>query len=315
MKQPKNNSAILLLLTVLALVAGSISITGKLAPFITHTFSYCESVVQTLSWQLPPWVMYSLLLTGVSLIFISLAKVILVSVHAFQLRKKTIRYEFSPQQQKLLQSLSLSKQVKVIHDSHPAAFCFGLLKPSIYISDSLLSILSLEELETILRHEQYHLEHKDTVIMLAIYSIRHFFPFFPLLSDLIRNYRIEREIRADQSAIAGRGESASLVSVLKKLLKYDRAIYAFAPALADEETLDARIQALVHGNFHFQAFRLQHIIVSIFSLGILGGIFFIPVQASEADPQKNAVMVCFYSNEKVVTPHLNKSVPYSPVNQ
>jgi hypothetical protein len=149
--------------------------------------------------------------------------------------------------------------------------------------------------------------------MLGIYIIRHFFPFFPLLTDLIRNYRIEREIRADQAAMKGTGERDSLVSVLKKLLSYDTAIYSFAPALADEETLDARIQALVNNNYHFHTFSPINLAISLISLGILGGIFFVPVIASETDTHNNAVMVCFYSNEKVEAPRLNKSVPYSPM--
>lgn len=262
---------------------------------------------------MPPWIVYSLVITGVSLGLVTLAKIIMVSLHAITLHKKKVTYHFSKEQLSLLKKLQLGNNLVIIEDSHPVAFCFGLLKPSIYLSDSLLRILSLKEFETILRHEKYHLEHKDTHIMLGIYIIRHFFPFFPLLTDLIRNYRIEREIRADQAAMKATGERDSLISVLKKLLQYDSAIYAFAPALADEETLDARIQALVHNNYNFHSFNPINIAISLISLGILGGIFFVPVLASETDTHKNAVMVCFYSNEKVEAPHLNKSVPYSPV--
>jgi beta-lactamase regulating signal transducer with metallopeptidase domain len=313
MKQIRNNSTVLLVGTVLALIAGTFAIAGKIAPFLTHTFTYCESIVKSISWQMPPWIVYSLVITGVSLGLVTLAKIVMVAIHAIKLHQKKIKYHFSVEQTAALYKLGLKNQLIIIEDSHPVAFCFGLMHPSIYIADSLLTILSLKEFETILRHEKYHLEHKDTHIMLGIYVIRHFFPFFPLLTDLIRNYRIEREIRADEAAMKGTGERDSLISVLKKLLQYDSAIYSFAPALADEETLDARIQALVNNNYHFHSFNPINLAISLISLGILGGIFFVPVLASETDTHKNAVMVCFYSNEKVEAPHLNKSVPYSPM--
>lgn len=311
MKQ-KNKSEIVLLATILALVSGTALLIQKLTPFVTHTFYYCESIARSLSWQVPQWVVYSLELAAVSLIIVSIAKIGMVLAHARQLRGKIVPYTLSAKHQQLLEQLGLTKKFIVIDDARPVAFCFGLFRPSIYVSNTLLDVFTLPELETILRHELYHLEHKDTLIMLGIYSIQHFFPFFPLLSDLIKNYRIERELRADQAAIAGRGESGSLVQVLKKLLLHEQASYAYVPSIADEDTLDARIQALIHGHCEFSTFRPINIITSLAFLGVVGSLFFIPVQASEAQDSHAGVMVCYYSNEKVVQPHQNKSVPYTP---
>jgi Zn-dependent protease with chaperone function len=311
MKQ-KNNSASILICTVVALIATTAAVAGKITPFITHTFTYCESIVKTLSWQMPPWIVYSLIIMGVSLLFVSLAKCAMVLFHSVLLKKKTIAYSFSNEQNSLLKKLAIEKQMVILDEPAPSAFCFGIFRPKIYISNSLISLLSLEELETILVHEKYHLDHYDTLIMLAIYSVRHFFPFFPLLQDLISNYRIEREIRADQAAISVRGEKDSLISVLKKLLQYDSSIYAFAPALADEETLDARIHALIHADYHLGTFRPDRIIFSVLSILVFSLICFIPVQASEQPGRNAAMMKCYVTNDVVSIPQMNRSVPFSP---
>jgi hypothetical protein len=100
--------------------------------------------------------------------------------------------------------------------------------------------------------------------------------------------------------------------VLKKLLQYDSSIYAFAPALADEETLDARIHALIHADYHLGTFRPDRIIFSVLSILVFSLICFIPVQASEQPGRNAAMMKCYVTNDVVSIPQMNRSVPFSP---
>ena len=94
--------------------------------------------------------------------------------------------------------------------------------PKIYISTGLLSHLTKKELEAVLRHEQYHLENHDTFTMIVASVAHSLFPFFPLVSDLINKYRIDREIRADKFAVSKIGDQYPLVSVLKNFLHFQQ---------------------------------------------------------------------------------------------
>ncbi len=193
----------------------------------------------------------------------------------------------------LLEKLRLTEKTYLIENEKQFAFCLGIRKPKIYISTALLSILNEREIEAVLRHERYHLNNRDTLTMLIASIAESLLPFFPLISDFLHNYRIEREIRADAESVQGLGDEKPLISVLKKLLIAPEYATVTASAIADHDTLEPRIQALIRKDAHFKKFKLKHIFVSLISVFIMSIITLAPVQAMEIHHKgEDAMMLC-----------------------
>jgi len=203
----------------------------------------------------------------------------------------------------ILENLQLTKKTYLIENEKQFAFCLGIRKPKIYISTALLSILNEREIEAVLRHERYHLHNRDTLIMLIASIGQSLLPFFPLLSDLLHNYRIEREIRADAKAIQGLGDEKPLISVLKKLLTTPAYATVTVSAIADHDTLEPRIQALIKRDSHFKKFKVKHIFISLVSVFIMIIITLTPVQAMEIHHKgEDAMMLCPNNEGIMYTP-------------
>lgn len=200
----------------------------------------------------------------------------------------------------LLEKLQLTSKTYLIESEKQFAFCLGVRSPKIYISTSLVDILTSQELEAVLRHEYYHLVNRDTLTMLIASIGESLLPFFPLFSDFLHNYRIEREIKADAEAIRGLGDEKPLIAVLKKLLAKPSVAMVGVSAIADQDTLEPRIRALVKKGFHFKKFKVLHIFISLCSVFVMGVIALSPVQAIEFRHKgEDAMMVCPNNNECV----------------
>ena len=282
---------------------------------LRHTVYYCQSALSSFSMRIPGGI--GTFLTGLLLLLVgyAIAKLLISYVKVVSFREKLQTQTKSNEVfDQLLSTLGLRGKAFLVKNTKSFAFCYGIRHPKIYISTGLFKIMSVSELEAILRHEQYHLEHKDPFIMLLAEIAKSLFPFFPLLSDLIHNYRIEREIAADHQATHGLGSSKSLVSVLKKLLLCDPVEqHAFAPALADHETLEMRIKVLVNKDYRFMKFSVLNIFISTLSVGTFMMLVIAPVQAVEMHSQGNAVMmVCLQNEACAAWCKENKTVvPYS----
>lgn len=175
--------------------------------------------------------------------------------------------------------------------------------------------MSLKELEAILIHEKYHLEHRDGLIMLFATTTKSLFPFFPLFKDLVKNYQIEREVQADHAAIQKVGRPQSLISVLQKLLMYEPIKdLAFMPAMADPDTLEFRIKALVGTTLPAKGYSKFNILLSILSMAILTTLLIVPVQAVEIHDQGvDVMMVCLENNQCASWCKENSTiVPFTP---
>lgn len=282
---------------------------------LQHTVYYCQSVLNSFSIQIPGGT--GAFLTGTLLLLIGFAVIkFLVSYAKVISFRKYLRSRTQPSVvfSQLVSTLGLRDKVSLVRNNKPFAFCHGIRHPKIYISTALFNMISASELEAILRHEKYHLEHKDPFIMLLAEIAKSLFPFFPLLSDLIYNYQIEREIKADHRATYDLGDSRPLVSVLKKLLLCEPIKqYAFAPALADHETLEIRIKALVKKDHYLMKFNLLNVFISIVAIGVFVVIVVAPVHAIEMhEEDSDVMMVCLQNDACAAWCRENRSVvPYS----
>jgi beta-lactamase regulating signal transducer with metallopeptidase domain len=193
-------------------------------------------------------------------------------------------------------TVSVESEVITFRGEQPEAFCLGIFRPRIYISTGMIRIMNKAELATVLRHEQYHLSHQDPLIFLIAYITQSLFPFFPIVADLMSNYRTEREIMADKQA--GVGDNANtLRRVLQKLIAREpRTEVAFAPAISAHETLETRVRVLTGESYKRKKMGLRQIIISVAALIIMGLSITIPLKIVEIHSEGvDTVNACYYT--------------------
>src|SRR5689334_12331301 len=105
--------------------------------------------------------------------------------------------------------------VKVIAGKRPEAFCAGYLRPSIYISQGALELLSPPELDAVLAHENHHRLVRDPLRLAFGGILSQALFFVPVLRLLRDRYTDLAEVNADRAAVrASAGRQAPLASAL-----------------------------------------------------------------------------------------------------
>lgn len=262
--------------------------------FFLHTVYYCQEFIHTYSIQLPPQINIGIF--GLLALFL-LAFFTKISIIFFKIRhlRKELQTDIKSQQQftYLIRALGLKEKVCFVKNHKPFAFCLGIRNPRIYISSKLTQIMTVKELEVVLLHEKYHLENRDTLIMLIAQVGEFIFPFFPLFSELLHKYKIDRELRADRKALQNLENKDVLISVLKKLLAFPTLSPAFIAAIGDSTTLEARIETLMQKHQARENISIKNILISMLSLTVLIAVLAAPVHAIEVHSSKqDAMMVC-----------------------
>mgnify|MGYP001568946792 CR=1 FL=1 len=288
-----NKNLIIFAGLILLLGTSSLVFLQKLSPLLSHTIYYCQSIIDSLTMPIPYYLGAIPFLLFFIFVLIATVKLLIIYVKVQFLRKKLTRqFKFNTGFNKLLIKLHLTDKTYLIENEKQFAFCLGVRHPKIYVSTGIVSLLTSEELEAVLLHERYHLHNRDALTMLTASIGESLLPFFPLLSDFLRNFRVEREIKADAEAIAGQGSEKHLISVLKKLLNIPSLALA-AAAIADRDTLEPRINALTKKDFRFRQFKVKHIFISLTSVFVMSIIALAPVQAVEIHHQgEDAMMIC-----------------------
>lgn len=293
---------------------------------LKHAVYYCQALGHSLSVRIPHQIgSIALILLFIVSVLVTIR--LLVSYRTIQLVRKRLHTKIKthPVFATLIEKLGIQDKAFLVDDQRPFAFCHGIRSPTIYVSTALMELLTDIELEIVLKHEMYHLRQQDSLTLFLASVTKSLFPFFPILSDLIENYRVEREIQADQEAVAGMDGSRHLIAVLKKLLSSDPIPrYSFSPAIADHDSLEQRIKALTKKSPLKARFNRKRIMISLFSIGLFFSLIMLPVQAVEIHGQENDVMmVCLKDDtcsmwckeNETTTPYTkapNSSVLYTP---
>lgn len=115
--------------------------------------------------------------------------------------------------------LDLLDQVVVLETPVPLAFCFGLLKPRIYLSTSLIEALVDRELKAVLLHEDHHRRHYDPLRTLLVEILATMLFFLPVLAEWRDQFLTSVELSADRYAIHAGGRLA-LAGAMHKLLTH-----------------------------------------------------------------------------------------------
>lgn len=290
---------LLIFSSLLTLLVGSYSfVLLKFFPILVHhTFYYCREMAKAISLSLPSTP--GVLIIGALILFslYTIFKLLMTALQIYTFRQslhQSVVYDHSYTH--LFNTLAIGNDVIVLRENKPFAYCFGLWKTKIFITTGLIALVSRKELEIIIRHEKYHLDHKDNRILLLARLVESLFPFFPLLSDFVRIYKTERELLADQAAIQNEQDKRALSSVLKKLLQYEPPV-APAMAIADVDTLETRIKSLLSIQVDYHTFRKKNMVFSSIFIFVLVLLLATPINAIELHNNGlDAMIVC---NENV----------------
>lgn len=105
--------------------------------------------------------------------------------------------------------------VKVIADPRPQAFCAGYLRPTVYVSQPAIELLSEEELGAVLAHEHHHRKVRDPLRLAFGRILGRALFFVPVLRPLWDRYADLAELSADRAAVlASAGDQGPLASAL-----------------------------------------------------------------------------------------------------
>lgn len=282
-------SSLLLILTVTTLLF----FRKYLALGINHTIFYCQTLLGTSLPSVPKEVNFMLAVSGLLLLAMVLVKMIYTLLHIKVVQEKVkLEINLPKRLQILISNLNLAGKVKLVSSQTPFAFCFGLACPKIYLSSTLVKTMSPLELKAILIHERYHLEKHDSLALFIGKVSESLFPFFPVISDLVKNFRIKREINADNEAVRILGNRDVITSAIKKLLSFEIPAVSQYPAFAQTDTLEERILALM-GKKRTQRLNLLNLVLSVTVFLAVVGVTTTPISAFEIHhDHTDAVVVC-----------------------
>jgi hypothetical protein len=107
--------------------------------------------------------------------------------------------------------------VTVVRDRRPLAFCAGLARPAVYLSDAALARLGEGELRAVIEHEAHHARRRDPLRLLAAQTAADAFGFLPPLRGLARSTAALADLAADAAAVAAVGSRTPLAAALLAL--------------------------------------------------------------------------------------------------
>jgi Zn-dependent protease with chaperone function len=114
----------------------------------------------------------------------------------------------------------------------PQAFCAGLLRPRVYVSDAALATLDRAELTAVIAHEAHHRRVLDPLRVAIARAISDGLFFLPVTRRLTDRYRALAELAADSAAVRATG-AEPLASALLRFERADPAVVGIAPERVD----------------------------------------------------------------------------------
>ncbi len=195
---------------------------------------------------------------------------------------------------RMASDLNLIGKVDIVKDDAKFSFCYGLIKPRICISSSLMQSISDNQLQVVLLHESYHVKNYDPLKIILGQSISVMFFFIPVIGEIQRYHLFSKEIVADEMAIKNVNRH-SLISVLSKILSADLPRFSGVATLANLEDLEKRI-LILSGKEVRTAFRptflgaFLSILAVIFSLIIVNTPVYADYSVAYCKAEKEAIM-------------------------
>jgi hypothetical protein len=106
------------------------------------------------------------------------------------------------------------RSVVVLAGQRPMAFCAGLLRPRIFVSEGAFARLRPDELAAVVAHEAHHAARRDPLRILVARAIGDAFAPVPAGRALSRREQALAELAADAAAVRGSGGAGPLAAAL-----------------------------------------------------------------------------------------------------
>lgn len=106
------------------------------------------------------------------------------------------------------------RPVRVVADASLHAFCAGLVRPAVYMSEGLLAVGTPGELRAIVAHETHHRARRDPLRRLLARIVSDAFRPFPPLAGLAARHQALTELAADAAAVRALGTVQPVASAL-----------------------------------------------------------------------------------------------------
>lgn len=136
--------------------------------------------------------------------------------------------------------------ILVVSHADPIALTMRFFRPRIVLSTGLLQLLDTGELEALIRHEIFHMKHRDPLKIFIMVVCSSVLWYVPILKWCSKQYKAAREVLADSCAIEAMGTAESLGSALLKLLRRNQTKrYPFTYASFAESSINYRIKYLI----------------------------------------------------------------------
>lgn len=155
---------------------------------------------------------------------------------------------------------STASSMLIVSRQEPLAMTIGFWRPRIVLSTGLLQLLDEEELEAVVQHERFHLSNRDPLRLMLLYVSASVFWYIPILRSGLEQYRLSREVLADQYAISRLESPLGLGSALLKLIKKKQdsnGQYSFVYASFAEHSINYRIEKIVNPSAAVPAWSLS----------------------------------------------------------
>lgn len=136
-------------------------------------------------------------------------------------------------------------RVALVPSCPGGAYVIGSRRPVLVIGAELVDRLDGAELEGVLAHELAHLRRRDNLVAAVVGSVRDLTFFVPGGGWALAHLHRERELAADQAAVAVTERPGALASGLLKVIEAGPDLRNPCAALAPTGTLVSRVEALV----------------------------------------------------------------------
>ena len=172
-------------------------------------------------------------------------------------------------------------RVLVVPSSRPVAFCLGLLRPCIVVSDRLLELLADRELLSVIAHERHHARRRDPLRRALAQAMSDALWFIPALRRTAATQMTISELAADAEAARSAG-----VQPLAS------ALVAFGDHGGPDTGASAeRIGQIVGGRLTRRIGACSTVIAAAILLALIGGVVYLlrPVPAELCLPLSTAL--------------------------
>lgn len=183
---------------------------------VHNLFQACHLAIQSIGIVWMDFVLNALLIQTVFLLFWFLGRQLFISV---VFSRKLRLCQDTRLSEELNQVFAGGKPVFVVIRSFSAiAMSVGIIHRRIVLSTGLLEMLDHDERNAVIQHELCHHHSRDPLKVFVLGLFARIMWYLPMLKVGYKQYKVVREVIADQYAIGKTGATVGLESALLKLL-------------------------------------------------------------------------------------------------